>query len=90
MDDLSVCLTQCKAGCQLNEAVTNHVMYADAIGLMVPSAIALHKMLNLRYEFRQFTDIILNPIKSQYVSTTTDSNCTAQLCTWMAENYKLC
>ena len=53
MDDLSVCLTKCKAGCYLNETVTNHVMYADDICLMAPSAIALQKMLNLCYEFSQ-------------------------------------
>ena len=65
MDDLSVFRIQCKAGCHLNETVTNHVMYADDICLMVPSAIALQKMLNLCYEFSQSNDIILNPIKSQ-------------------------
>ena len=43
MDDLSVCLTQCKAGCHLNETVTNHVIYADDNCLMAPSAIALPK-----------------------------------------------
>ena len=35
MDDLLL-LTQCKAGCHLNESVTNHVMYADDICLMAP------------------------------------------------------
>ena len=65
MNDLSVCLTQCKAGCHLNETVTNHVMYADDICLMAPSAIALQKMLNLCYEFSLSNDIIFNPIKSQ-------------------------
>ena len=25
MDDLSVCLTQSKAGCHINETITNHV-----------------------------------------------------------------
>ena len=65
MDDSSVCLTQCKAGCHLNETVTNHVMYTDDICLMAPSAIALQKMLNLCYEFSQSNDIILKPIKSQ-------------------------
>ena len=29
MNDLSVCLTQCKTGCHLNETVTNHVIYAE-------------------------------------------------------------
>ena len=66
MDDLSVCLTQCKAGCHLNETVTDHVMYADDICLVVPSAIiALQKMLNLCYQFSQSNDIIFNSIKSQ-------------------------
>ena len=65
MNDLSVCLTQCKAGCHLNETVTNHVMYADDICLMAPSAMALQKMLNLCYEFSLSNDIIFNPIKSQ-------------------------
>ena len=65
MDDLSVCLTQCKAGCHLNGTVTNHVMYADDICLMTPSAIATQKMLNLCNDFYQSKDIIFNPIKSQ-------------------------
>ena len=47
------------------ETVTNHVMYADDICLMAPSAIALQKMLNLCYDFSQSNDVILNPIKSQ-------------------------
>ena len=65
--DLSVCLTECKAGCHLNETVTNHVMYADDICLRAPSAIALQKMLKLCYEFSQSNDIIFNLItfKSQ-------------------------
>ena len=68
MDDLSVCFTQCKAGCHLNEAVTNHVMYADDICLMALTTIALQKMLNLCYEFSQSNDIIFNPIKSQILN----------------------
>ena len=63
MDDLSICLTQCKAGCHLSETVTNHVMYADDIAIDI--AIALQKILNLCYEFIQSNDIIFNPIKSQ-------------------------
>ena len=54
MDDLSVCLTQCKVGCHLNETVTNHVVYAGDICLMAPSAIALQKYVlkNCRYIYR--------------------------------------
>ena len=58
-------LTQCKAGCQPNDTVTNHVMYADDICLMALSAIALQKMLNLCYEHSKSIDIIFNHIKSQ-------------------------
>ena len=65
MDDLSVCLTQCKAGCHLNETVTNHVMYADDICLMAPSIISLPKILTLCYEFSQSNGIMFNSIKSQ-------------------------
>ena len=43
IDDLLVCLTQCKARCHINENVTNHVIYADDNCLMAPSAIALQK-----------------------------------------------
>ena len=82
MDKLSVCLTQCKAGCHLNETVTNHVMYADDICLLAQSAIALQKMLNLCYESSQSNDIIFNPVKSRcMVLNQIDSNCTAQLYT---------
>ena len=64
MNDLSVCLNQCKTGCHLNETVTNHVMYVD-ICLMAPSAIAVRKILNLCYEFSLSNDNIFSPIKSQ-------------------------
>ena len=67
MDDLSVCLTQCKAGYHPNDTIANHVIhvYADDICLMAPSAIAVQKCLNLCCEFIQSNDITLNPIKSQ-------------------------
>ena len=82
MNDLSVCLTQCNAGCHLNETVTNHVMYADDICLMAPSAIALQKMLNLCYEFSLSNDIysILLNLNVWYLNQI-DSNYTAQLYT---------
>ena len=66
MDNLSVCLTQCNAGCQLNETVINHIMYADDICLMAPSAIAPQKIVKMCYEFSQYiNDNMFNPIKSQ-------------------------
>ena len=81
MDDLSVCLTQSKAGCHINETVTNHVMYADDICLMAPSAIALQKLLNLCYELNQSNDIItiLLNLNVWYLNLI-NANCTARLC----------
>ena len=46
MDDLSVCLTQCKAGYHLNETVINHVMYANGICLMAPIAIIVREIFS--------------------------------------------
>ena len=65
VDDLSIYLTQCKAGCHLNETIINHVINADDICFMMSCAIALQKILNLCYEFSQSNDIIFNPIKFQ-------------------------
>ena len=91
MNDLSVCLTQCKAGCHLNETVTNHVMYADDICLMAPSAMALQKMLNLFYEFSLSNDIIFNPIKSQCMVFKTKSiQIVLPSCILKWKHYRLC
>ena len=81
MDNLSVCLTQCKAGYHLNETVINHVKDADDSCLMAPRAIALQKMLNLCYEFSRSNDnsILLN-LNVWYLNYI-DSNCATLLCT---------
>ena len=38
VDDLSHELTLCKSGCYIDDQCMNHVMYADDICLMAPSA----------------------------------------------------
>ena len=43
VDDLSHELTLCKSGCYIADQCMNHVMYADNICLMAPSAIGLQK-----------------------------------------------
>ena len=50
VDDLSHELTLCKSGCYIDDQCMNHVMYADDICLMAPSAIGLQK--NVRCVFR--------------------------------------
>ena len=47
VDDLSHELTLCKSGCYIDDQCMNHVMYADDICLMAPSAIGLQKMLDV-------------------------------------------
>ena len=42
----------------------NHVMYADDICLLSPSAIGLQRMLDVCFDFSVRNDIRFNPIKS--------------------------
>ena len=42
----------------------NHLMYADDICVMAPSAIALQKLLDVCYEYGITNDLIYNPLKS--------------------------
>ena len=43
MNGLSGALSLCKAGCYIDDQCMNHLMYADDICVMAPSAIALQK-----------------------------------------------
>ena len=49
MNGLSSALSQCKAGCYINEQCMNHIMYADDICVMAPTAIALQKLLDVHW-----------------------------------------
>ena len=40
IDDLSQDLTMCKSGCYIDDQCMNHVLYADDIYLLAPTAIA--------------------------------------------------
>ena len=42
----------------------NHLMYADDICVMAPTAIALQKLLDVCYEYGITNDLIYNPLKS--------------------------
>ena len=44
-----------------------HVMYADDICLLAPSALWLQKLLDMCYDFSQNNDIILNSLKCVYL-----------------------
>ena len=69
VDDLSHELTLCKSGCYIDDQCMNHVMYADDICLMAPSAIGLQKMLAVCFDFSLRNDMIMfNPVKSVRVT----------------------
>ena len=53
VDDLSHELTLCKSGCYIDDQCMNHVMYADDICLMAPSAISMQKMLDVCFDFNK-------------------------------------
>ena len=61
-------LTLCKSGCYIDDQCMNHVMNADDICLMAPSAIGLQKMLDVCFDFILRNDIIFNPVKSVCVT----------------------
>ena len=56
-------LTFCKSGCYINEQCKDHVIYADDICLLAPSAIGLQQILELCFNFSICNDIIFNPVK---------------------------
>ena len=59
IDDLSNELALCKSGCYINEQCMNHVIYADDICLLAPSAIGLQQMLDVCLNFRYVMTLYL-------------------------------
>ena len=47
MDDISNILNSSRQGCIINGVPVNHIMYADDVALIAPSAHALQLFLNL-------------------------------------------
>ena len=62
MNGLSSALSHCKAGCYINEQCMNHIMYADDICVMAPTAIALQKLLDMCFEYSIANDLLFNPV----------------------------
>ena len=57
-------LIVCKEGCYFNDMCINHVLYADDICLLAPTASAMQILLDVCYEYGIDNDILFNPIKS--------------------------
>ena len=56
-------LIACKDGCYFNDMCINHVLYADDICLLAPTASAMQTLLDVCYEYGIDNDIVFNPIK---------------------------
>ena len=66
MNGLSGAISLCKAGCYIDDQCINHLMNADDICVMAPTAIALQKLFDVCYEYGITNDLIYmyNPLKS--------------------------
>ena len=67
VDDLSKQLIDARSGCFIEHQCINHLMYADDICLLAPSALGLEKLLDVCYNFSQCNDIVFNSLKSVYM-----------------------
>ena len=65
MNDLTKSLNEIPAGCCSGNIVINHLMYADDIVLLSPSAQGLQKLADATYKYGTENDIIFNGTKSQ-------------------------
>ena len=64
MDDLSTSLNECKTGCISGNNVVNHLMYADDLVLMSPSARGLQQLLSVCEHYSKEHAIKYNTKKS--------------------------
>ena len=64
MDDLSQSLNCCKTGCLSGEIMINHLMYADDLVLLSPSATGLRELLRTCEKYSKEHAIIYNSKKS--------------------------
>ena len=67
VDDLSEQLIDVRSGCFIEHQCINHVMYANDICLLAPSALGLQKLLNVCYNISQCNDIVFNSLESVYI-----------------------
>ena len=67
MDDLSVNLKECPTGCIAGGTIVNHLMYADDMVLLSPSATGLFLLLHVCGNYGLEHDIRFNPKKSAVI-----------------------
>ena len=64
LDNLSTVLNLSHVGCMMNEKLFNHLMYADDMVLVTPSASALQYLLNVCKQYAHDHDIVYNVKKT--------------------------
>ena len=64
INDLSVILNSCYVGCRVNNIICNHLIYADDLVLLAPSAHALQLLVGHCENFAAGHDIVYNTKKS--------------------------
>ena len=64
MNSLTNKVIDCKAGCYIDMQCINHVLYADDICLMAPTATAMQYMLDMCYNYGLDNDVLFNPLES--------------------------
>ena len=64
MNSLTNKLIDCKSGCYIDLQCINHVLYADDICLMAPTATAMQCMLDICYNYGLNNDVLFNPLTS--------------------------
>ena len=67
MDDLSGALNQCQSGCISGNSVINHLMYADDLVVVCPSAAGMSKLLKACEDYGVDHDIKYNSKKSAVI-----------------------
>ena len=65
MDDLSVQLTASNTGCKLVGMTMNHLMYADDMALIAPSAKGLQTLIHISEGYASKHEILFNSVKSE-------------------------
>ena len=65
MDDLSVELNKVNIGCCIGNTTVNHLMYADDLVLIAPSAGGLNSLLKICGVFGTINAVKFNPVKSK-------------------------
>ena len=64
MDELSSLLNKYQTGCYVGDTIVNHLMYADDLVVIAPSAVGLQRLLDVCCEFGLSHDVKYNALKS--------------------------